>query len=162
MKAMIVLSVSLMVAACGSVNHQVKKPKKFIFGSSVQEVEKLIKPLCDQYNIRRIVPSTAPLVKETQTQIDCSGFEYAGRSRHVELVFQDDQLDIVWILFSKEEKPEILRQFRSVYGEPTMEIDFGTVFLQANAAVRNSPPEVLFASDRQVKAMLKMLHSEQF
>jgi hypothetical protein len=100
------------------------------------------------------------LVKETQTQIDCADFTYAGKNRSIELVFQDDELDIVWILFPETERPQILRSFRSTYGDPSMEIDFGAVFLQANAAVRNSPPEVFFASERQVKAMLKSLRNE--
>lgn len=159
MRAIIILAVSLMAVACGGVR-EIKKPQELSFGSSVEEIEKLVKPLCDQYSVREIVPPTAPLVKEIQTQIDCSGFTYAGKGRSIELVFQDDRLDIVWILFPEAERPKILRSFRASYGAPSMEIDFGAVFLQANAAVRNSPPEVLFASERQVKAMLKSLRDE--
>ena len=145
------------VTVCGCASSAIKKPALFSFGSSVKDIEALIKPYCEEYAVRNVVPPTGPLVKRSQTQIDCSGFYYAGKDRHIELVFQDDQLDIVWILFSKEERSEMIRLFREAYGEPTMDIEFGTVFLQANAAVRNSPSEVLFASERQVKAMLNTL-----
>lgn len=160
MKKLMFLATLFVVAACGEIDKEIKKPEEFIFGKSVREIEALIKPLCEEYRIRQIVPPTAPLVEETQSQIDCTGFKYAGKARTVELVFQDDQLDIVWILFPKEEKSKILKEFKSEYGEPTMEIDFGTIFLSQNAAIRNTPPEVLFASSRQVKAMLEELQRE--
>ena len=78
----------------------------------------------------------------------------------MELVFQDDQLDIIWILLAEEELPLFKQRFTEAYGEPSFEIDFGTVFLQANAAMRIQPPEVLFASARQVEAMLQQLASD--
>ena len=160
MKIILMLAASIVLSACARIDNAIHKPEQFRFGSSVSEVEGLMEGLCDEYTIRQIVPPTGPLVEKTQTQIDCSGFDYVGKSRHIELVFQDDKLDIIWILIPEKERPAFVKKFKSAYGNPTMEIEFGAVFLQANAAIRNTPPEVLFASDRQVKAMLKELDRE--
>lgn len=139
---------------------QITKPDYLAFGASVSEVESLLSSRCSSLNTRSILPITAPLAEESQMQIDCEGFRYGGAERKMELVFQDDQLDIVWILIGEEEISVFNQKFTEEFGEPTFEIDFGTVFLQANAAVRIQPPEVLFASTRQVEAMLQQLESE--
>ena len=149
------LAVSLLSPAAHATD--IAKPAVFQFGSSVADMEARMKPLCTSLNTRGITPITAPLAKHSQVQIDCLGFAYAGHPRKVELVFQDDQLDIVWVRFPEEERPQLLAAFKARHGEPSQDIDFGTVFLQANAALRNKPSEVLFASDRQVQTLLKML-----
>lgn len=135
----------------------VLQPQALQFGSGVDMTADRLKPYCSSLSVRSIVPITAPLAKQEQTQIDCSGFLFAGKKRHIEVVFQDDQLDIIWILFEPDERAQMLSQFISEFGEPTMDIAFGTLFLQANAALRNQPSEVLFASDRQVKVMMAAL-----
>lgn len=132
-----------------------------MFGESVSSIKEKLTNKCTRIIEKDIIPITAPLAKESQKQIDCLGFKYAGIPRKVELVFQDDQLDIVWILFPVEEREKLISNFTSIYGEPSMSIEFGTIYLQANAAIRNQPSEVLFASDRQVKMMLKSLSKTQ-
>jgi len=137
------------------------KPESFSFGSGLENVKLNLKLLCNSLTVKKITPITAPLAKKTQEQINCSGFIYGGKARDVELVFQDDQLDLVWILFPKEEKPTFISNFKAIYGEPTMNIAYGAIFLQANAAIRNDPSEVLFASNRQVKVMMNILKKQQ-
>jgi hypothetical protein len=44
-RAIIILTALLMAVACGDVS-EIKKPEEFHFGSSVEEIEKLVKPLC--------------------------------------------------------------------------------------------------------------------
>lgn len=135
----------------------IAKPDLLQFGSNVADMQAKLQPLCTSLRTREITPITAPLAKHSQVQIDCQGFAWAGQPRKLELVFQDDQLDIVWILFPEEERPALLAAFKARHGEPSMDLAFGTLFLQAQAALRNKPSEVLFASERQVKAMMKAL-----
>lgn len=136
-------------------------PNQFVFGSSLDKIQSNLEALCYSLQIKEITPITAPLAEVSQHQINCSGFVYGGKERDIELVFQDDQLDIVWILFQEEEKQKIISSFKIIHGEPTMDVAFGTIFLQANAAIRNTPSEVLFASNRQVKVMLQKLKQQQ-
>ena len=135
-------------------------PSQFAFGQNVEQVKLNLSPMCSAINVINIVPITAPLAKQSQQQINCAGFMYGGKKRQVELVFQDNQLDIVWILFPKEEKQTFITNFKALHGEPTMEVGYGTIFLQANAAIRNEPSEVLFASIRQVKVMMNKLKQQ--
>lgn len=153
----ILLIISGFISGCSSSTYSVSKPEAFLLGESVNAIKKTALTVCESTIEREIVPITAPLAKESQKQIDCFGFLYAGAPRQVELVFQDDQLDLIWILLPSEEKGKVIDSLTQQYGEPSMVIDYGTIYLQANAAVRNKPTEVLFASQRQVEAMLKKL-----
>lgn len=158
---LVLLGIIALTQGCASSRHSISKPEELAFGESVSSIKDKITNKCTRIIEKDIIPITAPLAKESQKQIDCFGFEYAGMPRKVELVFQDGQLDIVWILFPVEEREKLISKFTSIYGEPSMTIEFGTIYLQANAAIRNQPSEVLFASDRQVKAMLKSLSKTQ-
>ena len=157
------LLISFLLISLGLKANEISfaKPEQFIFGSSLNKVKSNLESFCSSINVEKIIPITAPLAKKSQTQINCSGFIYGGKKRVVELVFQDDQLDIVWILFPEVEKLDFKNNFEETYGSPTMEIEFGTIFLQANAAIRNNPSEVLFASNRQVKVMLNKLKQQK-
>jgi hypothetical protein len=158
---LILLGIIALAQGCASPKYSISKPVEFALGDSVSSIKEKLTNKCTNIIEKDIIPITAPLAKESQKQIDCFGFKYAGIPRKVELVFQDDQLDIVWILFPAEEREELISNFTSTYGEPSMTIEFGTIYLQANAAIRNQPSEVIFASDRQVKMMLKSLSKTQ-
>lgn len=151
-----ILWIPLVSVALAQTN-EIAKPEEFQFGSSVSAIKLKLTSHCSSITERIIKPITAPFAKESQIQLECSGFEYGGRKREIELVFQDNQLDLVWILFPAKEKEELLGKFESLYGSPSMDIEYGTIFLQANAVIRNQPTEILFASGRQVKVMLKIL-----
>lgn len=140
-----------------AAGYSVSKPENFVLGESVEYIKKETLKACKSIEEREIVPITGPLAKLSQKQIDCEGFYYAGKPRSVELVFQDDQLDLIWILIPELEKEHIKNAMTETYGAPTMVVDYGAIYLQVNAAVRNKPSEVLFASSRQTKAMLKKL-----
>lgn len=157
--AAFVLAFILMSAGAGAGATTIDRPEIFKFGSSVQSIQATLAPFCDVVSVRDIIPITAPLARGSQQQIDCSGFLYAGAKRDIELVFQDNQLDLVWILFPEQETGFFIKEFVNRYGPASMEIDFGVIFLQANAAVRRTPSEVLFVSDRQLEAMLVKLKS---
>lgn len=142
-----------------------QKPEIFVFGESVSVVTKKLKPQCVEMELIDVKPITAPLAKKFQTQINCSGFFYAGKPRNIELVFQDDYLDIIWILFPESDKTLIEKGFQSEFGNPDLIVEFGKIYLSANSAIRSNPSEVLFASPRQAIAMIKKLkqsNEEQF
>ncbi|WP_338517969.1 hypothetical protein [Alteromonas gracilis] len=143
-----------------AAGYSVSKPENFVLGESVEYIKKEALKVCKSIEEREIAPITGPLAKLSQNQIDCEGLYYAGKPRSVELVFQDDQLDLIWILIPELEKEHINNAMTKTYGAPTMVIDYGAIYLQVNAAVRNKPSEVLFASSRQTKVMLKKLKEE--
>ncbi len=125
------LLISFLLISLGLKANEISftKPEQFIFGSSLNIVKSNLESFCSSINVKKIIPITAPLAEKSQTQINCLGFIYGGKKRVVELVFQDDQLDIVWILFPEVEKLDIKNNFKETYGSPIMEIEFGTIFL---------------------------------
>ena len=138
----------------------VARPQVFAFGSTVAAMQARLAPLCASLRLKVVLPMTGPLAKESQQQIDCDGFVYAGQPREVELVFQDDRLDLVWILIPEAEREAMIEAFNAHYGAPSLQISFGTIYLQVNAAVRRQPSEVMFASPRQAQAMLAQLQAQ--
>ena len=148
---------SVLTVGCATQQYSVSKPEVFVLGESYDISREKALNVCKGISEKDIVPITAPLAQKSQKQIDCLGFIYAGKPRKVELVFQDNQLDLIWILLPSEEKVRVINELTRLYGKPSMVIDYGTVYLQANAAYRNAPSEVLFASKRQVEVMLEML-----
>lgn len=91
------------------------KPEQLAFGSTQEKIKLDLDRLCSSIQVENITPITAPLAVKSQEQINCSGFMYGGKEREVELVFQDDQLDIVWILFPKEERQKSITNFKTIY-----------------------------------------------
>ena len=115
---------------------------------------------CTVLEIRLITPPMAPVARISQHPVECAGFRHVARPRKVELVFQDTQLDLVWILFPAREKAPFLHAFAGLYGEPSLQVELGGLYLAAGAAVRSAPTGVLFASGRQARAMMAALRPQ--
>ena len=143
------LSTSLiLVFLISNSSADISKPEVMEFGKSMAEIKQTLGPLCDSILVRINEPIQLPTAQRTQSQLDCYGFEYAGKKRKAELIFADDQLDIVWILTEAEEEEFFLNGFKEKYGEPTHKTEDATFFLNDGTAVRNVPHEVLFISER--------------
>lgn len=153
-----ILGLILLLIACSQNGPQQQslKPKFLTFGSSVDEMLNALEPLCAKMAVRTITPANR-LAKNLKQKIDCQGFRYFDKDRNLELIFQNDQLDLVWILFPEAEKTEFIERFSKAYGEPDLNVEFGLIYLQYNAAIRYQPSEILFASERQVNVILKSL-----
>lgn len=134
--------------ACSNPTETITKPEVLEFGSSMAEMKEGLQPLSDTMTERLEEPLQLPTAKTTQSQLDVSGFLYAGKNRNIELIFADDALDIIWILTEAAEESIFIEAFKALYGEPTHIKDGVTFFLNDGVAVRNNPPEVLFISDR--------------
>ncbi len=158
------LSIILILFAMGGdpKSPSVELPKAFVFGESQEKVLAAIEPLCKKVNVREIEPIDLPTAKKSQTQIDCEEFMYAGKKRHVELVFADGKLDLIWIFTMKYEEKSFIEKFSKLYGEPTHHVGIMTFFLDHGVAVRNQPHEVMFISDRMKKPYAEFIkqHTE--
>ncbi len=153
MKKIILLLILLFFACSNEKANEnaevsITKPAAFVFGESRAAIIEKIKPLCDSYSEQVVEPIQLPTAKTSQIQIDCEGFEYAGKKRKVELIFADDVLDIVWILTDSTEETMLVERFTAMYGDPTHRLPEVTFFLNNGTAVRNKPHEVLFISER--------------
>lgn len=152
------LTLILICISCGNPDSIVAKPELFKFGISMEELSDQLKLQCNSIIIRLDEPIQLPTAKISQSQLDCYGFEYAGKKRKVELIFADNSLDMLWILTEAEEEFFFVEEFSKLYGQPTHIKNDATFFLANGVAVRNEPHEVLFISERLKAAYEQFLN----
>ncbi|MDF1698905.1 MAG: hypothetical protein P1U56_23830 [Saprospiraceae bacterium] len=150
---------TLMIASCATQKQIVFKPKVFEFGSTMVEMQHRMQPLSDSLSVRLNEEIQLPTAHKSQSQLDVHGFMYAGKKRKAELIFADDALDIVWILTEAEEEEKFIEKFESMYGAPTHITNEATFFINDATAVRNTPHEVLFISQRLIEPYKQFLGS---
>lgn len=143
-KPYIILATALMAASAGVTADM--KPASIDFSIGLEATKTSLKAKCETLEERKIVPAQLPDTKESQVQLDCTGFDFEGASRLAEFVFRDGQLALVWVLTTPEEEPELEDKLTSHYGAPTYQGKSFTAFTGHHAALRKDVKEVLFYS----------------
>jgi hypothetical protein len=127
----------------------VARPKVVQFGGHFNDVYRSVVNQCTVGIIERSnQPVVLPTVKERQTQIDCIGFNYAGKFRKAHFQFADDILDVVVIETDADEEQALRKALIQHYGKPSQVAKGDTVFLDDGVALRTGPHSVTFFSDR--------------
>ena len=159
LKTITILATTILTVSCEKNN--ISKPEIFEFGASKKEIIEKIKLYCETIEERTIEPIQLPTALNSQTQLDCTGFVFAGKKRKVELVFADDRLDMIWILTEAEEEKGFIEKFTNSYGAPTHIVEDATFYINNGAAVRNMPHEILFISERLKEPYLQWLNNSK-
>ena len=123
------------------------RPEIIRWGASTAALERNLTPLCARLRTRRIVPPFLDNVRTEQLQIDCDGFQFLGKGRHVEFVIRDDRLVMVWLMVQPSESQQVVSAMRRVYGQPTSASKGYISFRRHRAAWRHKPAEILFYSN---------------
>jgi hypothetical protein len=121
-----------------------RQPEVIRWGASTAQLQKQLAPLCAKLVTRRIDPPFLPDVKTEQLQIDCGGFQYRGRGRHVEFVIRDDRLVMVWLMVEASESAAIIADMKAALGAPTGVNANYVAFEKQRTAWRHKPAEILF------------------
>ena len=152
---------SYSIALLAISGDDIQKPSVFEFGSSLNDMKVALKSMSDSIVVRLNEQIQLPTAQKSQSQLDVYGFMYEGKKRNVELIFADDQLDIIWILTEAEEEKKFVNAFTKQYGEPTHKMEIMTFFLNDGVAVRNQPHEVLYLSERLKAPYKQWLDSQR-
>ena len=123
------------------------RPEVPPFYSTLAEVRAAVETRCDEIEVRDL-NLLLDVARESQRQIDCQGFEYRGKKRLMELMFSDDELDLVIVLLDADDHPALESQFREAYGEALHDSPIGLFFYDSAVALRTRPHEVVFVSKR--------------
>ena len=150
----------LLVSMTGSVvvAEPFARPEVIRWGATTAELQKALATQCPKLNTRRIDPPFLSGVKSEQLQIDCDGFPFRHRGRHVEFVIRDGRLVMVWLMVEPEEQDSIVRDMRKVLGPPTRSNGKYVAFEKQRTAWRFRPAEILFYSpelDEEVTSWFK-------
>ena len=138
----------LLVSLTGTVvlPEPFERPEVIRWGASAAELERVLAGKCPKLNTRKIDPPFLSGVKTEQLQIDCDGFQFRHRPRHVEFVIRDDRLVMVWLMVEPEEQEGIVRDMRKALGTPNRSNGEYIAFEGHRTAWRFKPAEILFYS----------------
>ena len=124
-----------------------ERPNVIRWGATTAELERDLALLCPKLLTRKIDPPFLDSVKNEQLQIDCDGFQFRGRPRHIELVMRDGQLVMVWLMVDVDESQSMIAAMKQRYGTPTAVNGDYIAFEKQRAAWRHKPAEFLFYSE---------------
>lgn len=130
-----------------------KQPDVIRWGASVEGLQRALDGQCTKIETRVVEPPFLPDVKGRQLQIDCEGFPFRHRGRHVEFVIRDDRLVMVWLMVDPEEQDAIVREMRKSLGAPSSTNGEYIAFESHRTAWRFKPAEILFYSPELDKDM---------
>jgi len=119
-------------------------PAAIEFGASPAALGDSFDQLCESYQVRQLDPAELPIAQDSHTQVDCHGFDHAGRGRLAEFVFADDSLAFIWILTDASEEGTHLAALRAQYGTPSHDTPVFVAFADHNVALRRDVPEFLY------------------
>ena len=117
------------------------------FGSSFNDVKQNLQGKCDKLKSRTIKKMLS-VAKKTQRQLECTGFEYFGKKRFVEMMFSEGKLDIIHIMDIRDMLPDLKHMLVVEFGEPSLSTLAVDYFAIAGISLRVFPDEISFVSKR--------------
>ncbi|MGZ3374960.1 MAG: hypothetical protein ACXU8S_00010 [Phenylobacterium sp.] len=114
------------------------------FGASLAETQAAVAPVCPKLNVRRIDPPFLDVIKDRQMQIDCDGFLFQGKPRHVEFVIGDDRLGMIWLMVQPGEEAAVVGALAKAYGPPDRPNAKYWTFPGHEVAFRRDKAEILY------------------
>jgi hypothetical protein len=147
MRILAALAAALTLSACATAGAEDFRPEVIRFGATLEQMERALEGHCAQRRTRQIDPPFLDNVRIRQMQIDCDGFAFRGQGRHVEFVFRDDVLVMVWLMVATEEADGVVAAMEQAYGPASRRNQGYIAFEPARAAWRHRPAEILFYSE---------------
>jgi len=117
------------------------------FGDSIESIRKNLEGCCHELTERKL-SILLSVVKKEQVQLECDGFLYRGKERFVELMFSDNQLDIIHIMKTQPDHEELKSILDLAYGKPSFTSEQVDYYQMAGISLRTKPYEISFVSKR--------------
>lgn len=152
------MAVSSFFALSGDFDTRI--PGFIRFGETKTIIIPELQNVCTIDTIKEHQQVQLPTVQISQTQIDCSGFLYAGKTRKAEFIFSDNKLDLVRIITEAGEEQNFIIAYSQTYGEPSHKKNDITFFMKDGIGVSSNPSEILLISDRLKEPFRLWLESE--
>lgn len=124
-------------------------PSLFDMNQSINEARPRIEAACGRTSVLEYTGAMAAPY-EHQTQIDCFDLSVMGKPRKVEFMFNEGQLEFLWILFESAELDAVEAKLVEVYGVVAFENRIFKVFANGTVALRAEPAEILIGTAKLV------------
>lgn len=125
-------------------------PSLFEPGGDLETLLPQFEAACPIMNVEPIKKPWLATEPDTQTQVNCFGYVYAGFPRKFEAVFGDGELELIWILTGKQEEARVREALIDAFGAPEITNDKWDVFMGGALALRKDKPEVLVISEKLI------------
>lgn len=136
-------------------NPAVKIPNFIKMGGSIDFLIPLLKNNSALINVEKLVETDSI----TKTQVNCFGIEYAGFPRKFEARFENNKLNMVWILTGKGEENRMREKLTEEYGKALFINDSWEVFNNWTVLLRKDKPEILLLT-KELGLMYKKQYSK--
>jgi len=136
-------------------NVSVKVPSFIKMGENIDDLLPLLKKHSDFIEVKKLERSTST----TKTQINCFGIEYAGFPRKFEARFENNKLNMVWILTGKGEENRLRKKLIEEYGKALFINNNWEVFNDWTVLLRKDKPEILLLT-KEIGLMYKKQYSQ--
>jgi hypothetical protein len=113
-----VLVAGLFFLAMPNVFANIAVPNELKLGDDLNQVKQQLSKKCDELTEQKL-PLLLSVASERQSLVKCHGFEYFGDKHSIELMFSDNQLDVIQILGVQVEHDDLLRLLKQEYGAPS-------------------------------------------
>ena len=117
------------------------------FGDDAETIRRNLDGRCDSVT-ERPLPLLLSVVEKEQTQLECIGFPYRGRQRFVELMFSDNELDIIHIMGTEPDHQQLRSAVIVECGQPSFSSTTVEFYRSHGISLRTDPYEISFVSPR--------------
>lgn len=145
-----VLAALLVGTACA--RKEALFPTLFEMNQSIDEAQPRTEARCPRTNVVEYTGAMAAPY-ERQTQIDCFDLVVLGQPRKVEFMFNEGNLEFLWVLLENAELDAVEAQLKDVYGDVVFADGNYKVFAPGGIALRAEPAEILIGTTELVQAI---------
>lgn len=125
-------------------------PKLLNFDATLAISKQAFQAECPLFKVDVAKRIWLPNKPQSQTQINCFAFPYAGFPRKLEAVFGDDKLQVIWVLSGKQEETRLRLLLNQKFGKPIINNAKWEVFNKGKISLRKDKPELLILSDEMI------------
>lgn len=144
-----VLVVSLLFYAIPNVFASTAIPNMLKLGDNLNQVKQQLNKKCDELTEQQL-PLLLSVASENQSLITCQGFYYLGSQHSIELMFSDNQLDVIQVLSIQAEHDVLRSLLKQEYGAPSYSSKEVVYYQDLGISLRAKPHNITFISARLV------------
>lgn len=145
-----VLVAGLLIFAMPNVFAHSATPQSLKLGDDRTQVKLDLSKKCKALTEQKL-PRLLSVASKNQYLIKCQDFEYLGSRHAIELMFSDNQLDVIQILGTQADSKDLRSLLKQEYGAPSYSSNKVVYYQNLGISLRTEPANITFVSQRMVR-----------
>lgn len=142
-----VMVVGLFILAMPVVFADTAAPSFLKLGDNRTQVKLDLSKKCKAVSEQKL-PRLLSVASKNQYLIKCKNFEYRGSRHSIELMFSDNQLDVIQILGTQAHNKDLRNLLKQEYGKPSYSSNEVVYYQSLGISLRTKPDNITFVSQR--------------